>query len=211
MHDAALSTTCKSCVLPATSQQAQRSSSGTLSQGLVIHTRRYRRSYKIGVSNALALSASKARKQRRMCWARGLPSWKTSKLLLVAKRVPTCQRWNLNQQVTSPVLRSGTLTSSSHASTVRTAWKVLMSFSFTIKRQNLLSLKSPFEVEQWGLMEDCLIQIWVHLWTAYAQVAPDLCNKAEEYAKITYSICIGEDDTFDEKYGKLAIKSCSRV
>jgi len=42
------------------------------------------------------------------------------------------------------------------------------------------------------------------LWTAYTQVAPDLCEKAEEYAKVTYKICIGEDDTFDEKYGKLA-------
>jgi len=45
---------------------------------------------------------------------------------------------------------------------IETAWKVLMSLGFTIKRQNPLSLKSPFEVEQWGLMEDCLIQIWVH-------------------------------------------------
>ena len=44
----------------------------------------------------------------------------------------------------------------------------------------------------------------MHLWTAYAQVAPDLCKKAEERAKITYKICIGDDDTFDEKYGKLA-------
>lgn len=129
MHDAALSATCKSCVLPATSQQAQRSSSGTLSQGLVIHTRRHKRSYKIGVFKALALSASKARKQRRICRARGLPSCSTSKLLLIAKRVPTCQRRNESwtplkkpiphQQVASPASRSGTLTSSSHASTVR--------------------------------------------------------------------------------------------
>ena len=87
---------------------------------------------------------------------------------------------------------------------IETAWKVLMSLGFAIKRQNPLSLKSPFDIEQRGLIEDCLIQIWVHLWTAYAQVAPDLCKKAEKYAKITYRICIGEDDTFDEKYGKLA-------
>ena len=87
---------------------------------------------------------------------------------------------------------------------IETAWKILMSLGFTIKRQNPPSLTSPFEVEQWGLMEDCLIQTWVHLWTAYAQVAPDLGKKAEEYAKITYRICIGEDDTFDDKYGKLA-------
>ena len=87
---------------------------------------------------------------------------------------------------------------------IETAWKVLMSLGFTIKKQDPLSLKSPFEIEQWGLMEDCLIQTWVHLWTAYAHVAPDLCNKAEGYAKITYKICMGGDDTFDDKYGKLA-------
>ncbi|KAL2036485.1 hypothetical protein N7G274_010801 [Stereocaulon virgatum] len=87
---------------------------------------------------------------------------------------------------------------------IETAWKVLKSLGFKIKRQNPLSLRSPFDFEQWGLMEDCLIQIWIHLWTAYAQVAPGLCKKAEEYAKVTYKICIGEDDTFDETYGKLA-------
>ncbi len=102
------------------------------------------------------------------------------------------------------VMESGQTRLNQSSKVIEAAWKVPMSLGFTIKRQNPLSLKSPFEVEQWGLMEDCLIQIWVHLWTAYAQVAPDLCKKAEEYAKITYKICIGEDDTFDEKYGKLA-------
>ncbi len=87
---------------------------------------------------------------------------------------------------------------------IETAWKVLTSLGFTIKRQDPLSLKSPFGIEQWGLMADCLIEVWVHLWTAYAQVAPDLCKKAEEYAKITYKICIGEDVTFDEKIGNRA-------
>ena len=163
MHDAALSVTCKSCVPPATFQQAQRSSSGTLSQGLVIHTRRHRKSYKIGGSNALA---SKARKQRRMCRARGLHSWKTSKLFWVAKRVPICQGRNefwmplknliRHQQVASPASRFGTLTSSSRIyssknqqdKVIETAWKVLISLGFTIKRQNPLCLESPFEVEQ---------------------------------------------------------------
>ncbi|KAL9105021.1 MAG: hypothetical protein Q9163_000118 [Psora crenata] len=87
---------------------------------------------------------------------------------------------------------------------IEMAWKVLISLGFIIKWQNPLSLKSPFEVEQWGLMEDRLIHIWIHLWTAYAQVSPDLCKKVEECAKITYKICIGEDDTFNENYGKLA-------
>lgn len=52
-------------------------------------------------------------------------------------------------------------------------------------------------------MEDCLNQIWVYLWTAYTQVAPDLYKKTEEYIKITYKIYIREDKTFDKKYSKL--------
>ncbi|KAL8713675.1 MAG: hypothetical protein Q9220_002201 [cf. Caloplaca sp. 1 TL-2023] len=87
---------------------------------------------------------------------------------------------------------------------IEMAWKVIISLGFTVKRHDPMSLKSPFEVEQWGSMTDSLIKTWVYLWTAYAQVAPDLCKKAEEYAKITYKICVGEDLTFDEKYGKLA-------
>ncbi len=87
---------------------------------------------------------------------------------------------------------------------IETAWKVLRSLGFIIKMQPPLSPETHFEVEQWGLMNNCVIQAWVHLWTAYAQVAPDLCKKAEEYAKISYKICIGEDETFGEKYGRLA-------
>ena len=90
---------------------------------------------------------------------------------------------------------------------IETAWKALASFGFKIKREDPQSLKSPFEIEQWGLIDDHLIQTWVLMWTAYAQVAPHLCKKAEEYARITYKICIGEDDTFDEKYGKLAFEA----
>ncbi|KAL9609961.1 MAG: hypothetical protein Q9167_005313 [Letrouitia subvulpina] len=87
---------------------------------------------------------------------------------------------------------------------IETAWKVITSLGFVIKREDPQSLNSPFEIAQWGLVDDCLVQAWVHLWTAYAQVAPNLCSKAEKMAKIAYKICIGEDDTFDEKYGQLA-------
>ena len=87
---------------------------------------------------------------------------------------------------------------------IQTGCKVLQSLGFVIKRQDPSSLKSPFEVEQWGLMKDHVVETWVHLWTAYAQVAPNLCKKAEEYAKIAYKVCVGEDETFELKYGKLA-------
>jgi hypothetical protein len=53
-------------------------------------------------------------------------------------------------------------------------------------------------------MMDSVIETWVHLWTAYAGVAPHLCQKAEECAIIAYRICIGEDATFEESYGTKA-------
>ena len=49
-----------------------------------------------------------------------------------------------------------------------------------------------------------MIETWTHLWTVFGKVAPLLRQKAEEYARITYKICVGEDETFDEKVGKLA-------
>ena len=48
-----------------------------------------------------------------------------------------------------------------------------------------------------------MVEVWTHLWTAYAKVAPQLCKKAEEYARVSYKICIGEDETFDEKVGRI--------
>lgn len=90
--------------------------------------------------------------------------------------------------------------------TITTAWKVLAALGFVVKRDTS-SVLSPFQVEQWGLMADPLIETWVHLWTAYECLlprSPELCNKAEGYARTTYKICIGEDETFEEKVGRVA-------
>lgn len=81
------------------------------------------------------------------------------------------------------------------------ALKVLESLGFVINNPPVLS-NPTLEVVQWGLMTDGVIETWVHLWTAYAGVAPRLAQKAEEYARISYRICVGEDVTFDETYGK---------
>ncbi len=40
--------------------------------------------------------------------------------------------------------------------------------------------------------------------SAYYLVAPDLETQAEEDARISYRICVGEDETFGETYGKLS-------
>lgn len=84
------------------------------------------------------------------------------------------------------------------------AWKMLTSFGFVIKREQPASLTSMFEVEQWGLVMGQVIDTWVHLWVAYAKLAPNLCSKCEGYARVAYKICIGEDETFDEHYGRAA-------
>jgi hypothetical protein len=84
------------------------------------------------------------------------------------------------------------------------ALKVLDSLGFIINGGHIPSQpNSPFEVMQWGLMVDSVIETWVHLWTAYATVAPEWSEKAEGYAKMAYRICIGEDVTFEESYGKM--------
>ena len=88
--------------------------------------------------------------------------------------------------------------------TIETAWKVLDALGYVIKREDPTSLTSAFEIQVWGLMLHNVVETWVHLWTAYARCAPELCKKAEEYARIAYKVCVGEDETFDENYGKLA-------
>ena len=87
---------------------------------------------------------------------------------------------------------------------IQIAFKALISLGFVISHPSSDSPNSSLEVLQWGLAEDHVIEVWTHLWTAYAQVAPHLCQKAEQYARISYKICIGEDETFDEKVGRLA-------
>ena len=93
--------------------------------------------------------------------------------------------------------------------TIETAWKVFESLGYVIKREDSTSLTSAFEIQVWGLMHDPLVETWVHLWIAYAKCALELCSKVEEYAKIAYKICVGEDETFDERYGKLARRAIS--
>ena len=88
---------------------------------------------------------------------------------------------------------------------IESAMRVLESLGYIIEGGNLPRTSgTPMMVKQWGLMVDHLIECWMLLSGAYHVVAPDLETQAEEYAKISYKICVGEDETFDETYGKLA-------
>lgn len=97
--------------------------------------------------------------------------------------------------------------------TITTAWKVLAALGFVVER-DASSILSPFQVKQWGLMVDPLIETWVHLWMAYECLlprCPELCKNAGEYTRTTYKICIGEDGPFEEKVGREAKKVIHKV
>ena len=51
---------------------------------------------------------------------------------------------------------------------------------------------------------DYRIKCWMLLSNAYYLVAPDLETQAEEYARISYKICVCEDETFDETWEAFA-------
>lgn len=91
------------------------------------------------------------------------------------------------------------------AKAIDSALGVLASLGYVIEGGNLpRTSHMPIVVKQWGLMEDRLIECWMLLSGAYHLVAPDLESQAKEYARISYRICVGEDETFEETYGKLS-------
>ena len=91
---------------------------------------------------------------------------------------------------------------------VQTAWKVLASLGCSVSREEP---GSRFRVEQWGLMLDCVIEAWLHLWTAYSQLgAPELCGEAEACARLAYKICVGEDGSFEWIYGEMVRKAIAK-
>ena len=91
---------------------------------------------------------------------------------------------------------------------VSTALKFLRSLSFVIEGADLpFASSTPFKIVQWGLMIDSVVEIWTHIWTAYAMVAPELCSRAEECTKTAHRICVGWDEEFEKYCGKEARKA----
>ena len=63
---------------------------------------------------------------------------------------------------------------------------------------------APLVVQKWGLMTDGVVGCWMILCCAYRELAPPLASHAEGYARVSYRICIGEDETFDQTYSRLS-------
>ncbi|KAJ5335470.1 hypothetical protein N7452_007873 [Penicillium brevicompactum] len=81
----------------------------------------------------------------------------------------------------------------------------LESLGFVIKGGNIPRASSaPLFVEKWGLMTDGVVGCWMTLCRAYQELAPDLSPQAEGYARISYKICVGEDETFEQTYSMLS-------
>lgn len=83
------------------------------------------------------------------------------------------------------------------------AFKTLESLGYAIEGGQLPhSPGATLLVKKWGLMMDGLVGCWMILCRVYCDVAPDLANQAEEYARTTYRMCVGEDDTFGNTYSR---------
>ncbi|PWY94976.1 SET domain-containing protein [Aspergillus sclerotioniger CBS 115572] len=58
-------------------------------------------------------------------------------------------------------------------------------------------------VKKWGFMIDGLVGCWMILCRAYCkEKCPDLAGQAERYARITYRMCVGEEETFGDTYSR---------
>ncbi|KAI1130113.1 hypothetical protein F5Y10DRAFT_276360 [Nemania abortiva] len=63
--------------------------------------------------------------------------------------------------------------------------------------------EEKLEIRRWGYFEDVGVVAFTQLHAAYKIIAPELCAKAKQYARILYSIRTGTDTTFDDVFPEL--------
>lgn len=84
---------------------------------------------------------------------------------------------------------------------IHSALESLSSLGYVIEGGNLPhTIGTPMVIKQWGLFMDHNTECWVVLCSAYQLVAPDLATQAVQYAKLSYRIYVGEDETFNKTY-----------
>lgn len=85
--------------------------------------------------------------------------------------------------------------------TMEFAVKVLTSLGFVVVGAD--SSQTLFTIVRWGLLVDNLVETFLHARTAFtAMKAMEDSARAEEYAKTTFKILVGEDESFDATYGE---------
>ena len=119
-----------------------------------------------------------------------------------APEVPRVCIWELELQLAERYAER-----KKHFKAVEYALRALGSLGYVVEGGNLPrsseDANKPLVIKHWGLIFNSLIECWMLLAGAYRLVAPDLEAQAKEYAKVTYKICIGEDETFEEMYGSV--------
>jgi hypothetical protein len=110
-------------------------------------------------------------------------------------------------ELRSPYLSLAAIYASSgkHQKAVKFGIKSLESLRFIIEGVDIPHISgAPLSVQKWGLMTDSVVGCWMILCHAFQEFAPTLAAQAEAYARISYKICVGEDETFDKTYSRLS-------
>lgn len=116
-----------------------------------------------------------------------------------ASTVPRLHIWDLHLRLGQIYMQRKDPTKA-----INSALKSLSSLGYVIEGGNPPhTLGTPMVLKQWGLFTDCSIECWRLLCGAYQLVASDLAAQSVQYAKLSYRICVGEDETFEETYKNL--------
>ena len=85
--------------------------------------------------------------------------------------------------------------------TMESAVKVLTLLGFVVVGAD--SSQTLFTIVRWGLVADNSVETFLHIRTAFtATKAMKDSARAEEYARTTYKILVGEDESFNATYGE---------
>ncbi|KAJ5097335.1 hypothetical protein N7456_008056 [Penicillium angulare] len=118
---------------------------------------------------------------------------------------PACEVPRLKQWIAYLLHAKDCAESNKPKEVVKFGLKALESLGYIIEGGNALRAsdsENSLLVKTWGLMDDEVVSCWMMLARAYRLVAPALQARAVIYAKISYKICVGEDETFYKTYGQ---------
>lgn len=83
------------------------------------------------------------------------------------------------------------------------ASKTFELLAFSVKGLSLKKGQDALVIDKWGFVSELLIELWTNLRTAFAELGDGLKSQAAmHFAKMTYRIVVGEDETFEEHYGR---------
>lgn len=122
-----------------------------------------------------------------------------SQYIQPASEVPRLQLWDLHLALAQLYMAGR-----EWVKVINSALKSLSSLGYVIDGGSLpRKIGTPLVIKQWGFFVDSTMDSWGVLGDAYRLLAPDLVKQASHYAKLSYRISMGEDDTFEETIEQL--------